>query len=409
MYAGIYTAKVSKDGYDTFEKVVDVTYSNTLEVSLFVSVTSPILDLTDSNENGNTPVITAPRRVLTVNSNVDSYNIEIVDESDEVIHKGFVSSKEIKIPIMYSGNYRVKISKDDYISLEEEVDLTYSNTLDIVLYAVANNPIFDENVDGNDKLPIIPRANLDVYVRQYGYWLSVDNMTDDILVFSEYIDGRESNIKLFTGKKYLVTISKDKYKVKYFEIDVNSDYQIATELELIEMYKEKPIDNHEDNEIEKENNEDIIFEYDVVASDEVLEISYIDFKVNSDEIKLVGDNAEVVVKTTNNVLTTADNDTIYIGVEELKKLYSYSGFEIMEQEGVLHITNEYYNITIDVDNNEVYVNEKHYVLLDDNNEIIGMGEDIEEKSLIPLRYYTAVLGYDIELGENSAVVKYKGE
>ncbi len=36
----------------------------------------------------------------------------------------------------------------------------------------------------------------------------------------------------------------------------------------------------------------------------------------------------------------------------------------------------------------MYVNEKHYVLLDDNNEIIGMGEDIEEKRLIPLRYYT---------------------
>ncbi len=31
------------------------------------------------------------------------------------------------------------------------------------------------------------------------------------------------------------------------------------------------------------------------------------------------------------------------------------------------------------------------------------------ENYIPLRYYTAVLGYDIELGEDSAVVKYKGE
>ncbi len=264
LYSGFYDMTLSKEGYDTITETLDLTYSNEYSFDLYVTTDNPIHEIDPDNP------IEAPRRTLTVNTNVSDYNIKLINKESGYVIEEYINDTVTEIPILYSGIYSVKITKEDYHDYVGDIDLKYSNNLDVHMLAKLQQPIQKPEED-----IVAPKRILKVYSNKTDYEILLEHRELDYNIYLENIEESEIEIPILYAGEYNIKVDKKGHHKKIDTIDLTYSNEYTVNLSRIEDEDESTPTievPEEEVEIEEEIEEEVeIEEDDTITIDDIIE------------------------------------------------------------------------------------------------------------------------------------------
>ncbi len=210
-----YSIQVSKEDYVTVnsEVVVENT-NNSIDIKMYVEISNPIF-----NSSGSAIVTTPPKKYIQINSNIDGYDLTLTDKHNRSYTINKKSCKVVEIiEVPTFSTYSLEVSKEDYITVNDEVVVVdTNNSIDIRLDVEKKSPIFE--IDPLN--PVVPMkkyvvitSNIDGYNvvltnKNYPNYPTVKSNCNSVEV-----------IEVPTFGTYTVEVSKDNYITVVDEIEV---------------------------------------------------------------------------------------------------------------------------------------------------------------------------------------------
>ncbi len=240
MYSGMYEMVIEKQNYEILTGTLDLAYSNEYDFNLYVTTEKPIYEIDKDNP------IEAPKRILTLNTNISGYDVRLEhNEMDYEIERLSIEGNTIEVPILYSGEYEMTMFKDNYDTVIETLDLTYSNEYNFNMYATTGNPIYE--IDPNNPIEV-PRRMLTLNTNIDGYDLHLKHSTMDYEIFLENVLDEEIEVPILYSGVYDMQLAKDYYHTYTKTTDLTSSSAIDVELYAI---SDNPIiEWDDDNKVE---------------------------------------------------------------------------------------------------------------------------------------------------------------
>ncbi len=396
---GEYKVIAKKDGYDTVEEKVNIntTTGSSVDLNLYVTDEAPILEIDPIS-----PIVT-PKRILTLNSNVSDFDLYLKNKNTGYEIRETIDNYNVELPILYSGVYDMVITKEGYNTIEEEIDLTNSNTYDVELYVTTEVPILD--IDPNDPTnPIVaPKRILTINSNVDNYYIKLIHQDMDYEI-SQLIDSKKVELPILYSGMYDVIATKKGYYTFYDEIELMKSNKYHLNMDKKgNNDRDKDKDKDKDAQLNKsDENNDIVG----TAEDKEVASKKLFVPKNSEFLLVANDDGIVKLDTYTKNYVDEETDTMYVSLRSLVELNSKYTPILWD--------NETKEVTILLDDNALVLkNNSSEYLMNDEVKLLknDRGQDLKIKSMnnrivVPLRNIGEALGYEVKFDyiNNSAVI-----
>ncbi len=210
---GLYDVIARKDNYiEVVDEIYVTSGVNVYDVELYVETKSPLEDIVVGEDSQ----ITAPKRMLYIYSNKKDYNVEILNQDNEVIFNESSRDFYCEIPIIYSGYYKINVSKTDFETFSTELQINTSTNV-VVNLKEKTQVIETENDTNNDN-----DIDVNIDTQEDEKDINTDSsLEDEFINFDTTEDNEDFDIE--TPKEDLTELSYDEISDKISNSELTGD------------------------------------------------------------------------------------------------------------------------------------------------------------------------------------------